>query len=90
MLRGISPEVTGKKGRSQMHDKIVSDPAIMMGKPTVRGTRITVELLLRKLGHGVTVEQLLEDYPHVTRDDILAAQAYAADYLAGEKIEAAE
>ena len=73
-----------------MHDRIVSDPTIMMGKPTVRGTRITVELLLRKMGHGVSVEQLLEDYPHVTKEDILAAQAYAADYMAGEKIEAAE
>ncbi len=46
------------------YDRIVSDPDITMGKPTVRGTRITVELLLRKLGHGVSVEQLLEDYPH--------------------------
>lgn len=73
-----------------MHDRIVSDPTIMMGKPTVRGTRITVELLLRKMGHGVSVERLLEDYPHVTKEDILAAQAYAADYMAGEKIEAAE
>lgn len=60
-----------------MHDRIVSDPDIMMGKPTVRGTRITVELLVRKLGHGVSVEQLLEDYPHVTKDDVLAAQAFA-------------
>ena len=73
-----------------MHDRIVSDPTIMMGKPTVRGTRITVELLLRKMGHGVSVERLLEDYPHVTKEDILAAQSYAADYMAGEKIEAAE
>jgi uncharacterized protein (DUF433 family) len=73
-----------------MHERIVADPKIMLGKPVVRGTRITVELILRKLGHGSTVEQLMEDYPHVTRDDILAAQAFAADYLAGEKIEAAE
>ena len=62
----------------------------MSGKPVVRGTRITVELILRKLGQGATVEQLLEDYPAVTRDDVLAAQTFAADYLAGEKIEAAE
>ena len=58
-------------------ERIVSDPAIMMGKPTVRGTRITVEMLLRKLGHGVSVEQLLSDYPHLDKDDILAAQAFA-------------
>jgi uncharacterized protein (DUF433 family) len=73
-----------------MHDRIVSDPDIMMGKPAVRGTRITVELILRKLGHGQTVEELIDDYPAITRDDVLAAQAFAADYLAGEKIEAAE
>jgi uncharacterized protein (DUF433 family) len=73
-----------------MHDRIVSDPDIMMGKPVIRGTRITVELILRKLGYGQTVEELIDDYPAVSRDDILAAQAFAADYLAGEKIEAAE
>jgi uncharacterized protein (DUF433 family) len=61
-----------------MHDKIVSDPDIMMGKPAVRGTRITVELILRKMGYSQTVEELIEDYPAITRDDILAAQAFAA------------
>jgi uncharacterized protein (DUF433 family) len=61
-----------------MHDRIVSDPDIMMGKPAVRGTRITVELILRKLGHGQTAEELIDDYPAITRDDILAAQAFAA------------
>lgn len=61
-----------------MHDRIVSDPDIMMGKPAVRGTRITVELILRKLGSGKTFEDLIDDYPAITRDDILAAQAFAA------------
>ncbi len=61
-----------------MHERIVSDPDIMMGKPAVCGTRITVELILRKLGNGQTVEVLIEDYPAITRDDILAAQAFAA------------
>jgi uncharacterized protein (DUF433 family) len=61
-----------------MHDRIVSDPDIMMGKPVIRGTRITVELILRKLGYGQTVEELIDDYPAITRDDILAAQAFAA------------
>jgi uncharacterized protein (DUF433 family) len=56
-----------------MHDRIVSDPDIMMGKPVIRGTRITVELILRKLGYGQTVEELIDDYPAITRDDILAA-----------------
>jgi uncharacterized protein (DUF433 family) len=61
-----------------MHDRIVSDPDVMMGKPAVRGTRITVELILRKLGNGQTVDELIEDYPAITRADILAAQAFAA------------
>ena len=46
------------------HDRIVSDPDITMGKPTIKGTRITVELILEKLGQGMTVAELLEAYPH--------------------------
>ena len=72
------------------HGRIVSDPAIMMGKPVIRGSRIPVEHLLRKLGHGITIEKLLEDYPHISAQDVLAAQIFAADYMAGERIEAAE
>lgn len=53
---------------------IISDPAIMVGKPVIKGTRITVELILNKLAAGQTVEQILEDYPHLTREGIRAAQ----------------
>ena len=60
-----------------MHDRIVSDPDIMMGKPSVRGKRVTVELILRKLGRGQTAAELIEDYPAIRRDDILAALAFA-------------
>jgi uncharacterized protein (DUF433 family) len=52
---------------------IVSDPAVMMGKPVVRGTRITVELILEKLAAGETIEQLLEAHPRLTREGIIAA-----------------
>jgi len=72
------------------HPRIVRDPAIMMGKPIVRGTRITVEHILRCLAAGDSVDQILRNYGHLTADDICAAQAYAADYLAHEGIEAAE
>jgi uncharacterized protein (DUF433 family) len=58
---------------------IVSDPNIMVGKPVIRGTRITVELILRKLAAGQTVEQILEDYPHISRADIKAALEFAAE-----------
>jgi uncharacterized protein (DUF433 family) len=57
---------------------IVSDPAIMMGKPVIAGTRITVELILEKLGAGETIEQLLEAYPRLTRQAIRAALEFAA------------
>lgn len=58
--------------------RIEINPAIMMGKPVIRGTRITVELILRKLAEGATERQLLDDYPHLTTEDIRAAVAYGA------------
>ena len=72
------------------HSRIIRDPKIMMGKPVVAGTRIMVEHLLRCLAAGDSVEHLLANYPHLTVEDIRAAQAYAADYLAHEGILAAE
>jgi uncharacterized protein (DUF433 family) len=60
---------------------IQTDPAVMMGKPVVAGTRITVELILEKLAAGETAEQILEAHPRLTREAILAALAYAAETL---------
>jgi uncharacterized protein (DUF433 family) len=60
---------------------IQQDPRIMMGKPVIAGTRIPVDLLLERLGTGETVEQLLEAYPRLTREDILAALDFAARAL---------
>lgn len=62
------------------HNHIVSDPKIMMGKPVIGGTRITVELILRLLGRGHTVEVILDAYPNLTAADIHAALAFAATY----------
>ena len=56
----------------------------MGGKPVIRGTRLPVELVLRKLGAGMTMEDVLAEHSRLTRDDILAGQAFAADYLADE------
>jgi uncharacterized protein (DUF433 family) len=67
-------------------DRIEINPKVMLGKPVIRGTRITVELILRKLGEGVTHQDLLEAYPHLTEHDIQAAITYAADTLAHEDI----
>jgi uncharacterized protein (DUF433 family) len=68
------------------HDRIEINPKIMLGKPVIRGTRITVELILRKLGEGATPGDLLDAYPHLTAGDIQAAMTYAADALAHEEI----
>ena len=67
-------------------DRIVSDPKIMLGKPVIKGTRITVELILKKLSEGMTIEKLLEAYPHLTKEDILAALSYSADVISREEI----
>ena len=66
------------------HDRIVIDPGIMFGKPVIRYTRITVEHILRKLAGGMTIEEIIADHPHLKPEDILAAQDFAADYLADE------
>jgi uncharacterized protein (DUF433 family) len=60
---------------------IIADPKIMMGKPVVAGTRITVELILEKLSAGETFEQLLEAHPTLTREGIRAALSYALTTL---------
>ena len=57
--------------------QIISDPAIMMGKPVIAGTRLTVELILEKLGAGETIEQLLKAHPRLTREGVLAAISFA-------------
>ncbi len=67
-------------------DRIEINPKVMMGKPVIRGTRITVELILRKLSEGATESELVEAYPRLTREDIQAAIRYAADTLAHEEI----
>ena len=59
--------------------RIEINPNVMLGKPVIRGTRITVELILRKLGEGATQKDLREAYPHITSDDIQACLMYAAD-----------
>ena len=65
---------------------IQSDPKIMMGKPVVAGTRITVELILEKLAAGETIEQILEAHPRLTREAVLAALQFAADVLRADVI----
>ncbi len=66
--------------------RITRDPDVMMGKPVVAGTRITVELILRKLGNGVTMGQLLHSYPKLQAEDVLAALTYAPDAVSLDEL----
>lgn len=70
----------------KLADRIEAHPDVMMGKPVVRGTRVPVELILRRISEGATEEALLTSYPHLTRDDVRAAVAFAADTIANDEI----
>lgn len=61
--------------------RIVSDPKILFGKPVIAGTRISVELILDELGAGASIDDLLQGYPHLSREQILAAIRFAAQAL---------
>ncbi len=60
-------------------NKIVSDKNILLGKPTIKGTRLSVEFIIERLASGWTQEQLLENYPRLSREDLQAVFAYAAE-----------
>ena len=67
-------------------ERIEINPEVMLGKPVIKGTRVTVELIVRKLSEGATEDDLLDGYPRLTKTDIQAALAYAANALAHETI----
>jgi uncharacterized protein (DUF433 family) len=68
-------------GRMDWRDRIVSNPDILVGKPSVKGTRLSVELVLGWLASGWTHEMILDAYPQLAREDILALLAFAADLM---------
>ena len=68
------------------HPRITLDPEVMVGKPVIRGTRITVEFIIGLLAQGWTEQEILTSYPHLTREDILACLAYAQDLVSSEKV----
>lgn len=67
-----------------LQNRIETNPKVMLGKPVIKGTRITVELLLRQFAQGLTAKDIIANYPHLKPEDIQAAIAYAAD-LVGEE-----
>ena len=69
-----------------MYTRIVSDPAALGGKPTVKGTRISVEFLLELFASGATRHDVLEAYPHLTQEDIEEALRYAAEVLKHDRV----
>jgi len=69
-----------------MNDRIMIDPAVLVGKPVIRGTRLAVEFIVGLLAQGWTVEDILKEYDHITREDVQACLAYAHQILADEKI----
>lgn len=69
--------------------RIAIDPTIMLGKPVIRGTRLTVEIVVEKIAYGAAIEDILKDYPFITLDDVRASLLYAAKSVAHEEIYAA-
>ena len=65
---------------------IVSDPKVMMGKPVIAGTRVTVDLILEKLGSGESIDAVIESHPRLTREGVLAALRFAAQALRAEVV----
>lgn len=66
--------------------RVVTNPKVMLGKPVIKGTRITVEILLKKLAQNLSAGEILKDYPQLTEEDIKAAVDYAASTIEGESI----
>ncbi len=67
-------------------DRIELNPAVLVGKPVIKGTRLSVEFIVRLLADGWPVDELLRNYPGITRDDVLSCLAYAAEVLEDERV----
>lgn len=69
-----------------MNKRIIIDPKVLSGKPIIKGTRISVEFILELLSSGMSVEQILKEYPHLKKEDVLAALTYATRSLQHEEV----
>lgn len=72
--------------REELLGRITIDPGVMIGKPTIRGMRITIEQILKSLAGGITMDALLEDYPELEMADLQAALLYASEIVSNEKV----
>jgi uncharacterized protein (DUF433 family) len=69
----------------KLHDRIEMREGVLGGKPVIEGTRISVELVLKQLAGGLTIAQVLENYPHLKQEDILACLDFAAEHFTAER-----
>jgi uncharacterized protein (DUF433 family) len=72
--------------REELLQRITTNPEVMVGKPTIRGMRITIEQILKSLAGGVTMDALLKDYPELEMADLQAALLYASEIVSDEKV----
>jgi uncharacterized protein (DUF433 family) len=79
-------EVPGRRKAVDWRDFIHSDPAILVGKPVVRGTRLSIDFILRLFGNGWTLQEVLENYPRLTAEAVQAVFAYAGECLSEEAL----
>jgi len=78
--------MVNKMSKQELLSRITTNPKIMVGKPIIRGLRITVDQILKTLAAGVNIKELLEDYPELEREDIEAALLYAAELVEEERV----
>lgn len=69
-------------------ERITINPRVLVGKPVIKGSRLAVEFIVGLLGQGWTIDQVMEDYPGITREDVLACLAYASEFMQSERIHA--
>lgn len=72
--------------REELLKRIVINPKVMVGKPVIKGTRIPVDTIVRLIAQGMTIEEILDDYPKLDKDDIKAALLYSAEVVSGEVV----
>lgn len=76
----------GRTMARELPDRIVMDPEVLSGKPTIEGTRISVEIVLELMASGLGIDEVLEEYPSLEREDVLAALDYAARTVGREEV----
>jgi uncharacterized protein (DUF433 family) len=86
VLSAENIDAVDPEARMTVTDRVELNPRVMLGKPVIRGTRIPVELILRKLSEGASEADLLDAYPQLSKADIQAAIRYAADTIAREEV----